>query len=356
MPKRAAPPTVADPDLLAAALGERLKAPLAVVLGSPRQAADLAGMLDDRDIVCYQQDLYQADRVREELAELGCDARVETLPDLWDLPADFQTVVFPAARGGERSLKIDMVEQAFHILRPHGLLAVLSDYAGDQFFPEQLKKVFGKFHVPAAGDGRILWSQRHEERPRRRHEITFQARNETGGPSLRFLSRPGVFAYGRFDDGARALLDVAEIEPGQRVLDAGCGCGTNGVVAGLRVGPTGHVTFLDSNVRAVALADHNARANGPTSFTALARSGLQGLPPNSFDVVLANPPYYAQNTIAARFIAESVPLLRRGGRLYLVTKQPDAIGPLMADAFGPTAATESRGYVVLSATKASGGR
>ena len=94
------------PELLAAALGERLKAPLAVVLGSPRQAADLAGLLDDRDSVCFQLDLYQAERVRKELIELGCEARVETLADLWDLPAEFQTVVFPAQRGGERSLKI----------------------------------------------------------------------------------------------------------------------------------------------------------------------------------------------------------------------------------------------------------
>ncbi len=49
---------------------------------------------------------------------------MEALPDLWDLPADFGTAVYMPARGGERELKIDMVEQAFHVLRPGSALAV----------------------------------------------------------------------------------------------------------------------------------------------------------------------------------------------------------------------------------------
>src|SRR6202011_4761030 len=98
------------------------------------------------------------------------------------------------------------------------------------------------------------------QRLRRRHELTFQI-GGGDGPSLRFLSRPGVFSYGRFDNGARALVETADIHPGESILDLGCGCGTNGVIAGLRAGEAGHVTFVDSNVRAAALADLNARAN-----------------------------------------------------------------------------------------------
>jgi 16S rRNA (guanine1207-N2)-methyltransferase len=332
---------------VAAALGDRLQAPLAVVLGSARTAADIAGLLDERDIVCYQMDRYQADRLRGELAELGSEAEVRTTPDLWDLPADFQTVVFVAQRGGERILKLDMIEQGFHVLRRGGTFAVVSDYPNDQLFPEQLRKVFGKIHVPEAGEGHVVWAQRQKERPRRRHEITFQARVDD--VSLRFLSRPGVFSYGRFDDGARALVEVMDVRAGNRILDVGCGTGTNGIVAGLRAGPEGHVTFVDSNARAVALAEHNARNNGLTAFEALARSDFDDLPPRYFDVILANPPYYAQNAIAERFIRGSRPLLAPGGRFFLVTKQPDLLGPLVADVFGPTEPVERRGYVVLCA-------
>ena len=46
------------------------------------------------------------------------------------------------------------------------------------------------------------------------------------------------------------MLEVAEVRPGDRVLDLGCGPGANGVLAMDRAGPDGHVTFVDSNVRA----------------------------------------------------------------------------------------------------------
>jgi 16S rRNA (guanine1207-N2)-methyltransferase len=341
-------PVSRDPcDLdLQAALGPRLAAPIVVVLGSPRPTADLVATIPTSEITCYQLDLYQAERLGQEFDELGVAARVVAAPDLWDLPADFRTVIFPAQRGAERALKLDMVEQAHHVLRPHGAFAVLSDYADDQLFPTQLKKVFGRVHAPAAGEGHILWSPWRQERPRRRHEVTFQVRNEDG-PSLRFLSRPGVFSYGRFDDGARALVEVMCVEPGNRILDLGCGCGTNGVIAGLKAGPTGHVLFVDSNLRAVALAEQNARANGVASFQALARTDLEGFAQASFDVILANPPYYAQHSIAEKFIEGAAPLLRSGGRFYLVTRQPDVLGPMIAEVFGRAEPVERRGYVVL---------
>ena len=75
---------------------------------------------------------------------------METPPDLWDLPADFQTAVYMPARGGERELKIDMIEQAFHVLRPGGALVVWSSYETDPFFPTLLKKVFGRVHEQSA--------------------------------------------------------------------------------------------------------------------------------------------------------------------------------------------------------------
>src|SRR5205085_322717 len=208
----------------------------------------------------------------------GLEATVTVCADLWDLPADFQTAVYMPARGGERELKIDLVDQAFHILRPGGLFLVWSPYAGDPFFPTLLKKVFGRVHTPPHGqdDARsMLWCAREGDRPRRRHEVTFQVKIGDG-PSCRFVSRPGTFSYGRFDNGARALCEVMEIEPGDRVLDLGCGVGTNGIFAAQSAGPGGHVAFVDSNVRATTLADANARANGVASFEVVASSTVAG--------------------------------------------------------------------------------
>jgi 16S rRNA (guanine1207-N2)-methyltransferase len=336
------------------AVRDKIRPPVAVVLGAPREVAALVEGLKTSDVVCYQMDLYQAGRLGEELAEVGSEARVVTAADLWDLPAEFQTVLYPVPQGGERILKLDMIEQAFHVLRPRGNLLVFSPYEKDQFFPTGLKKIYGRVHsVPVGGDV-LFWCRREGDRPRRRHEVTFQVRMDPD-TSLRFLSRPGVFSYGRFDDGARALVETMEVRPGERVVDIGCGCGTNGVWAARRSGPTGFTVFVDSNVRAVALAEINARANGVEAFQAVAAPAAEGVEKGGSDVALANPPYYAQLSIAQQFIDAARELLRPGGRLYLVTKQPDQVGPMVAELFGRTEVVERRGYIVLCAQAPSTG-
>jgi 16S rRNA (guanine1207-N2)-methyltransferase len=336
-----------DVNEVLAALGNKVRPPLGIVMGSPVEAADLVLALNTNETTCYQMDLFQARRLELELGQFDLSAKVVTLPDLWDLPAEFQTLLYPVPQGGERALKLDLIEQAFHVLRPHGMLLVLSPYEKDQVLPAALKKVFGRVHAPAVGGGSVLWCQREGDRPRRRHEVVFQV-SGGDGPSFRFLSRPGVFSYGRFDNGARALVETMQIEEGDRVLDLGCGCGTNGIIAARRGGPQGQITFVDSNLRALALAEHNARTNGLVRFTTVATSVVEGIE-EEFDVVLANPPYYAQLSIAQLFIDRGRDLLRPGGRFYLVTKQPNQVGSLVAEAFGPAQVVERRGYVVLCA-------
>jgi 16S rRNA G1207 methylase RsmC len=328
---------------------DKARPPLAIVLGSPAEVAHCLNSLDGIEATCYQMDLYQAERLHAELAQRQTTAKVFTAADLWDLPADFQTVLYLPARAGERELKIDMIDQAFHILRPHGTLIVWSPCERDPFSANLLKKIFGRVHAPHPGGETVLWCRREGDRPRRRHEVTFQARI-AGGPSCRFLSRPGVFSYGRFDNGARALVETITVHSGDRVVDLGCGCGTNGVFAAQQAGIDGHISFVDSNVRAIALAEINARNNGVAAFQTVATSRVEGLPEGSFDVVLANPPYYANNAIAHLFLTRSRQLLKPDGRLYLVTKQVQETADLMMEAFENVEAWMHRGYTILSNT------
>ena len=345
MAKRRRPPSYAE---LAKLLGGKLRPPFGVVLGSPNEVLDLAAGLPAGDVVCYQMDLHQADKLRLGFLELGLDVRVAVLPDLWDLASSIQTLFYPVPLGGERALKLDMVEQAYHVLAPQGTFVVLSPYEKDDFFPQTMKKIFGRVHSPMGARNAVLWATRGADKNRRRHEITFQVRvDET--TSYRFVSRPGVFSYGKFDDGARALTEAMEVNPGDRVLDLGCGVGTNGILAARRAGPGGAVTFADSNVRAIALAELNARALQVPAFDTRASFTMKELREGSYDVVLANPPYYAQLTIAQLFVQRGWQCLKRGGRLFLVTKQPDILYPVIEDAFGEPEMEERRGYFVFSA-------
>lgn len=341
---------------------DKARPPIGVVLGSPQEVQHLIVSLvsptphptppapggrgqEGFAVTCYQMDLFPAKRIEE---ELGTTAPVKASADLWDLGPEFQTLIYLPAKGGERELKLDMIEQAYHTLKPHGTFIVWSPYEEETFFPPQLKKVFGKVHEHATEGGKVLICHRDGDRARRRHEITFQARIGNGS-SCRFVSRPGTFSYGRFDAGARALLETAEIKAGDRVLDLGCGCGTNGILAWQRAAPGGHVTFVDSNLRALALAELNARENGVASFDLVATPRVEGLKEKSYDVLLVNPPYFAQSSIAKLFVERGQELLKPDGRFYLVAKQPNELAEMMVETFGSVEAEERRGYVVLIA-------
>jgi 16S rRNA (guanine1207-N2)-methyltransferase len=336
---------------LYAKVAPRVRPPVCIALGPPWPVAQLVRTINIPDIVCVQMDLHQAERLRDCLCELQVSAQVETVADLWDLPARFSTVIFPAAAHSDRALKLDVVEQAYHILQPGGIFIALSEYKRDQVFGPWLKKLYGRCGAtPASPDGTAIYATRSEEnRPRRRHEIAFHARIGDG-PSVQIVSQPGTFSYGRFDEGSRAMLEIAEIRPGDRVLDLGCGNGAVGCLAGLRVGTTGSVTFVDSNLRAIALAQRNATTNHTPHPHFHAASRLQGLKPASFDVILANPPYYALTEMTRLFISGARPLLAPGGRYYLVTKMPTAVVPMIFQTFGDCSIHENRGYSVISAT------
>ncbi len=344
---RPQPRTIDFGSMLRAVPG-KLQAPLVVALGSPREAAEIVAAAKQTRCACWQIDLYQAARLDEELKKRQLLSEVVTAPDLWDLATPAQTVVFPVSQGGERILKMDVIEQSYHALAPGGHLVVLSPYESDNGLQPALKKVFGKVHIPA-GDHSLFWCRREADRPRRRHEMTFQVR-VSESKSARFVSRPGTFSYGRFDHGARALVETAEIRAGDRIVDLGCGCGTNGILAAERAGPDCFLAFVDSNVRALALAEINARTAGIAHFQLFPSAEVTGMPEASFDVVLANPPYYAQLSIARLFIERGKALLKPGGRFYLVTKMLEQVAAIMEEVFGEAEVFERRGYFLFCAT------
>lgn len=338
-------------------VADKVGSPVLIALGSPWPATQLAQLLADKEVHCFQMDLHQAAVLKLKLAENDAKAEVHVAADLWDLPRKFRTVLFPAAAHADRELKIDVVEQGFHVLEDGGLFVSLSEYEKDVQFPGWHKKVFGKCSQSmfrkdsreARKFGSAFWSAKAGDRPRRRHEVTFHAK-VGDGPPMAFASWPGTFSYGRMDDGSRAMLEVAAVKAGDKVVDMGCGNGSVGCLAAPMAGPTGEVTFVDSNVRAVALTDHNAKHNGLTNYKLAATATMADLGMGAFDVALANPPYYANSAVARMFIQSGRDLLKPGGKFYLVTKMPVQTIPEVVESFGSVESVENRGYTVVIAT------
>ena len=271
------------PDLFPV-VADKVESPALIVLGSPWPVTQLAQLMVGKEVHAYQMDLHQAAVLKLKLAENEAKAEVHVAADLWDVPKKFRTLIFPAAAHADRELKIDMVEQGFHLLEDGGRFVTLSEYEKDTQFAGWHKKVFGKCSESMWQKddrekrkfGTAFWSVKAGDRPRRRHEVTYHAKVGDGA-SMSFASWPGTFSYGRMDDGSRAMLEVAAIKPGDKVVDMGCGNGAVGCLASPLAGPTGEITFVDSNVRAVALTDHNAKLNGVTNYKLAATATMADL-------------------------------------------------------------------------------
>lgn len=84
-------------------------------------------------------------------------------------------------------------------------------------------------------------------------------------------------------------LVVAQLQPGERVLDLGSGGGIDVLLSARRVGPQGRVFGLDMTDEMLALAWENAAAAGATNVEFLkGRIEAIPLPAGSVDVVISN--------------------------------------------------------------------
>jgi SAM-dependent methyltransferase len=82
------------------------------------------------------------------------------------------------------------------------------------------------------------------------------------------------------------LLDLADVQPGERVLDVACGTGAVARVAAARVGASGRVTGLDLNAGMLAVARSLPALPGATITWVQRDSADTGLASAAFDLVV----------------------------------------------------------------------
>ncbi len=112
-------------------------------------------------------------------------------------------------------------------------------------------------------------------------------------------------------------LALAEISPGDTVLDLGSGSGTDTFIAALKAGPSGRVQGLDMTAAQRAKAERLAREAG--FATVSFHPGYIEQPPfadAAFDVVISNG-VINLSADKPRVFAEVARVLRPGGRLAL---------------------------------------
>jgi 16S rRNA (guanine1207-N2)-methyltransferase len=141
------------------------------------------------------------------------------------------------------------------------------------------------------------------------------------GRLLTARTRPGVFAHRRIDPAARHLLNAVDVAAKTRVLDVGCGSGCVALGIAAR-DPSVRVHAFDSAARAVGCTRWAAEHNGLTNLTVALEAEGHVPEPGTWDLALANPPYYSDFRLAELFVESARLALIPGGTLLVVTKQP----------------------------------
>jgi ubiquinone/menaquinone biosynthesis C-methylase UbiE len=131
---------------------------------------------------------------------------------------------------------------------------------------------------------------------------------------------------------------VAELLPGETVLDLGSGGGIDVLLSASRVGPTGKVYGLDMTEEMLALAIRNRAEAGATNVEFL-KGYIEEipLPANTVDVIISNC-VVNLSTDKPRVFAEMHRVLRPGGRVGVADVVAD-------DALTPAVRAERGSYV-----------
>lgn len=267
-----------------------------------------------------------------------------------DLPVGtWQRILLPTRLDGDGELTRELILQAWERLEPRGELWASTNNPTDQWLLAELRRWNKRTSIRRQPHGRVYVATRPETLPRTRSfsaEVVFR----DGERLVKLSTRPGVFAHRKIDAGARALLEVAEVRPRDRILDFGCGSGAVGVALALRHDGT-HLTAIDSNPRAVEATRWACANNGVRDYEVVLSGSARLDNSHPFDIALTNPPYYSHHRISRLMVDACLERLRVGGRLHVVTKDPRWYLEEYAGRWDEPTLQEARGYFVISTIK-----
>jgi len=148
------------------------------------------------------------------------------------------------------------------------------------------------------------------------------------------------------------MLSLADFKETGKVLDLGCGYGVVGITAAKSTDPH-NVYMTDIDDIPLRLAAENAALNGVGGVHIIKSDAFDNLHETGFDIILSNPPYHTDFSLAKRFIEKGFNRLKMGGRFYMVVKREEWYKRKFIAIFGGVQIFRQEGYSVFVAEKRS---
>jgi demethylmenaquinone methyltransferase/2-methoxy-6-polyprenyl-1,4-benzoquinol methylase/phosphoethanolamine N-methyltransferase len=147
---------------------------------------------------------------------------------------------------------------------------------------------------------------------------------ETKGATIRWWAPAydavsWLMSFGQAPAIRRKTLAVAKLQPGERVLDVGCGPGSLSIPAAEKVGPAGSVAGIDASPEMIAVARGKARKKGLDLDFRVAPVEALPFADGEFDVVLSSfMLHHLPEDVREAGFAEVYRALKPGGRFVAV--------------------------------------
>lgn len=159
-----------------------------------------------------------------------------------------------------------------------------------------------------------------------------------------------IFAPKVIDTGTLAMLSIIDFTLKDKILDLGCGYGIVGIFASKIIGGE-NVVMCDISETAVRYSKINAELNQVKNVDIKISDGYKNIMDNDFTLILSNPPYHTDFSVAKKFIEGGYKHLVIGGRMVMVTKRLTWYKNKLSSVFGGVKVYEIDGYYVFVAEK-----
>jgi ubiquinone/menaquinone biosynthesis C-methylase UbiE len=156
---------------------------------------------------------------------------------------------------------------------------------------------------------------------------------ETTGATLHRASQYDICArlmgMGVNRPNSRMIVEMAKIEPGDKVLDVGCGTGNLTLTAKIYAGASGSAYGIDASPEMIDVARKKAKRSGSAAVFEVGLVEKIAYPDATFDVVISRLViHHLPDDLKRRAFAEIFRVLKPGGRFFLADFNPSAYSVL----------------------------